>query len=212
MKYIYKGWIEEMKHLEPVRKGVIKSRKENYMVMVVVTLLFGLFAAMYFMISGGMRYAGLAGIVFMGILLVMAIYKAFEINDHIKKLAASKSYLEEEDFDTKYDLYANKLNILKREMNLTEAKKVHADLEAYTEVLKERVKPLRQIDQKKVPGKLTYEQRIIYTVNQKTLSELLDVKRHLENLIEKAERPSEETEESVTFEVQDDPFAGLLAN
>lgn len=201
-----------MKHLEPVRKGVIKSRKENYMVMVVVALLFGLFAAMYFMISGGMRYAGLAGMVFMGILLVMAIYKAFEINDHIKKLADSKSYLEEEDFDTKYDLYANKLNILKREMNLTEAKKVHADLEAYTEVLKERVKPLRQIDQKKVPGKLTYEQRIIYTVNQKTLSELLDVKRHLENLIEKAERPSEETEESVTFEVQDDPFAGLLAN
>lgn len=201
-----------MKHLEPIHKGVIKSRKENYMVMVVVALLFGLFAAMYFMISGGMRYAGLAGIVFMGILLVMAIYKAFEINDHINKLAASKSYLEEEDFDTKYDLYANKLNILRKEMNLTEAKKVHADLEAYTEVLKERVKPLRQIDQKKVPGKLTYEQRIIYTVNQKALSELLDVKRHLENLIEKTERPSEETEESVAFEVQDDPFAGLLAN
>lgn len=201
-----------MKHLEPINKGVIKSRKENYMVMVVVALLFGLFTAMYFMISGGIRYAGLAGMVFMGILLVMAIYKAFEINDHIKKLADSKGYLEEEDFDTKYDLYANKLNILRKEMNLTEAKKVHADLEAYTEVLKERVKPLRQIDQKKVPGKLTYEQRIIYTVNQKTLSELLDVKRHLENLIEKAERPSEETEESVTFEVQDDPFAGLLAN
>lgn len=201
-----------MKHLEPIHKGVIKSRKENYMVMVVVALLFGLFTAMYFMISGGMRYAGLAGIVFMGILLVMAIYKAFEINDHIKKLVASKDYLEEEDFDTKYDLYANKLNILRKEMNLTEAKKVHADLEAYTEVLKERVKPLRQIDQKKVPGKLTYEQRIIYTVNQKTLSELLDVKRHLENLIEKAERPSEETEESALFEVQDDPFAGLLAN
>lgn len=201
-----------MKHLEPINKGVIKSRKENYMVMVVVALLFGLFTAMYFMISGGIRYAGLAGMVFMGILLVMAIYKAFEINDHIKKLADSKGYLEEEDFDTKYDLYANKLNILRKEMNLIEAKKVHADLEAYTEVLKERVKPLRQIDQKKVPGKLTYEQRIIYTVNQKTLSELLDVKRHLENLIEKAERPSEETEESVTFEVQDDPFAGLLAN
>lgn len=201
-----------MKHLEPIHKGVIKSRKENYMVMVVVALLFGLFAAMYFMISGGMRYAGLAGIVFMGILLVMAIYKAFEINDHINKLAASKGYLEKEDFDTKCNLYASKLNVLRKEMNLTEAKKVHADLEAYTEVLKERVKPLRQIDQKKVPGKLTYEQRIIYTVNQKTLSELLDVKRHLENLIEKAERPSEETEESVTFEVQDDPFAGLLAN
>lgn len=201
-----------MKHLEPINKGVIKSRKENYMVMVVVVLLFGLFTAMYFMISGGIRYAGLAGMVFMGILLVMAIYKAFEINDHIKKLADSKGYLEEEDFDTKYDLYANKLNILRKEMNLTEAKKVLADLEAYTEVLKERVKPLRQIDQKKVPGKLTYEQRIIYTVNQKTLSELLDVKRHLENLIEKAERPSEETEGSVTFEVQDDPFAGLLAN
>lgn len=201
-----------MKHLEPIHKGVIKSRKENYMVMVVVALLFGLFAAMYFMISGGMRYAGLAGIVFMGILLVMAIYKAFEINDHINKLAASKGYLEKEDFDAKCNLYASKLNVLRKEMNLTEAKKVHADLEAYTEVLKERVKPLRQIDQKKVPGKLTYEQRIIYTVNQKTLSELLDVKRHLENLIEKAERPSEETEESVTFEVQDDPFAGLLAN
>jgi len=201
-----------MKHLEPINKGVIKSRKENYMVMVVVALLFGLFTAMYFMISGGIRYAGLAGMVFMGILLVMAIYKAFEINDHIKKLADSKGYLEEEDFDTKYDLYANKLKILRKEMNLIEAKKVHADLEAYTEVLKERVKPLRQIDQKKVPGKLTYEQRIIYTVNQKTLSELLDVKRHLENLIEKAERPSEETEESVTFEAQDDPFAGLLAN
>ena len=201
-----------MKHLEPVHKGIIKSRKENYMVMVVVALLFGLFTAMYFMISGGIRYAGLAGMVFMGILSVMAIYKAFEINDHINKLVDSKGYLEEEDFDTKYDLYANKLNILRKEMNLTEAKRVHADLEAYTEVLKERVKPLRQIDQKKVPGKLTYEQRIIYTVNQKTLSELLDVKRHLENLIEKAERPSEETEESVTFEVQDDPFAGLLAN
>src|SRR5699024_126974 len=201
-----------MKHLEPINKGVIKSRKENYMVMVVVALLFGLFTAMYFMISGGIRYAGLAGMVFMGILLVMAIYKAFEINDHIKKLADSKGYLEEEDFDTKYDLYANKLKILRKEMNLIEAKKVHADLEAYTEVLKERVKPLSQIDQKKVPGKLTYEQRIIYTVNQKTLSELLDVKRHLENLIEKAERPSEETEESVTFEAQDDPFAGLLAN
>lgn len=201
-----------MKYLEPIHKGVIKSRKENYMVMVVVALLFGLFAAMYFLISGGLRYAGLAGIVFMGILLVMAIYKAFEINDHIKKLAASKGYLEEEDFDAKCALYTGKLNVLRKEMNLTEAKKVHADLEAYTEVLKERVKPLRQIDQKKVPGKLTYEQRIIYTVNQKTLNELLEVKRHLENLIEKAERPSEETVESVTYEVQDDPFAGLLAN
>lgn len=168
-----------MKTLNELIEAGEKHKKTNKKAFLIVVSIFILALLVTLFTDGTLRWVFLAITVIFTGLTGLAIKQHFTLISHDKKLREALPYAEKEQFEKKVIEMKDITNKLTKESKTEDIVDALEIVEEYKILLEERVRPLL----KKGENKLNYDEKIIYTLNQKALLEVRPLVIKLENIL-----------------------------